>query len=101
MEIQSALIRANYLTGDATGEWNAESQQAMQRYQADHHWQTKIIPDSRALISLGLGPTSPAGTASAAAAPAVTPVQASKPAEHSRTGTSSALTLADAHSILN
>lgn len=28
----------------------------MTRYQADHGWQTKITPDSRALIKLGLGP---------------------------------------------
>ncbi len=28
----------------------------MLRYQADNGWQTKITPDSRALIKLGLGP---------------------------------------------
>jgi hypothetical protein len=28
----------------------------MQRYQADHGWQSKEVPDSRALIKLGLGP---------------------------------------------
>jgi hypothetical protein len=28
----------------------------MQRYQADHGWQTKVTPDARALIKLGLGP---------------------------------------------
>lgn len=28
----------------------------MQRYQADQGWQSKTIPDSRALIKLGLGP---------------------------------------------
>ena len=28
----------------------------MQRYQSDHGWQTKLIPDSRAIIKLGLGP---------------------------------------------
>jgi len=26
------------------------------KYQADHGWQSKVIPDSRALIKLGLGP---------------------------------------------
>ena len=29
----------------------------MRRYQGDHGWQTKEVPDSRALISLGLGPS--------------------------------------------
>ena len=28
----------------------------MVRYQADNGWQTKVAPDSRALIKLGLGP---------------------------------------------
>ncbi len=28
----------------------------MARFQADHGWQSKITPDSRALIKLGLGP---------------------------------------------
>jgi len=28
----------------------------MERYQADNGWQTKVVPDSRALIKLGLGP---------------------------------------------
>jgi hypothetical protein len=28
----------------------------MQKYQADHGWQSKQVPASRALIKLGLGP---------------------------------------------
>jgi len=28
----------------------------MQKYQADQGWQSKVVPDSRALIKLGLGP---------------------------------------------
>ena len=28
----------------------------MQKYQADQGWQTKLMPDSRALVKLGLGP---------------------------------------------
>lgn len=55
-QIQDALIHAHYLTGDATGKWDATTIAAMQKYQADHGWQTKIMPDSRALKSLGLGP---------------------------------------------
>jgi len=55
--IQEALIREHYLTGDANGSWNQSSEEAMRRYQADHGWQSKTVPDSRALISLGLGPS--------------------------------------------
>ncbi len=55
--IQEALIREHYLNGEPSGSWNQESEQAMRRYQADHGWQSKTVPDSRALISLGLGPS--------------------------------------------
>lgn len=55
-QIQDALIRQHYLTGPASGQWDEATEQAMQKYQADHGWQTKLVPDSRALISLGLGP---------------------------------------------
>jgi hypothetical protein len=55
--IQEALIREHYLSGEATGTWNQASEEAMRRYQADHGWQSKTVPDSRALISLGLGPS--------------------------------------------
>lgn len=55
-QIQKALIKANYLHGDPSGKWDEATEKAMQKYQSDHNWQTKIIPDSRALISLGLGP---------------------------------------------
>src|SRR5271168_630869 len=56
-EIQSALIREHYLTGEPSGQWDAESQAAMSKFQADQGWQTKLTPDSRALIKLGLGPS--------------------------------------------
>ncbi|HYX51952.1 MAG TPA: peptidoglycan-binding domain-containing protein [Candidatus Limnocylindrales bacterium] len=55
-EIQAALIKQNYLTGEPTGEWDSRSQAAMVRFQSDNGWQTKVVPDSRALIKLGLGP---------------------------------------------
>lgn len=55
--IQEALIRQHYLSGDATGTWNEASEAAMRRYQADNGWQSKTVPDSRALIKLGLGPS--------------------------------------------
>ena len=49
-------MREHYLSGQATGTWNEASEAAMRRYQGDHGWQTKTVPDSRALIKLGLGP---------------------------------------------
>jgi len=55
-EIQEGLIREHYLDGTASGVWDARSQSAMVRFQADNGWQSKVVPDSRALIKLGLGP---------------------------------------------
>lgn len=56
-EIQAALIRERYLTGEPSGQWDERTKKAMAQYQADHGWQSKRLPDSRALIGLGLGPT--------------------------------------------
>ena len=55
-QIQGALIREHYLAGPANGKWDPTTVAAMQKYQADHGWQTKLMPDSRALKNLGLGP---------------------------------------------
>jgi hypothetical protein len=55
-EIQQALIREKYLTGEPTGSWDERTQAALVKYQGDNGWQTKVVPDSRALIKLGLGP---------------------------------------------
>ena len=55
-QIQQALIREHYLNTDANGEWDSTTVAAMQKYQADHGWQTKLMPDARALKTLGLGP---------------------------------------------
>ena len=55
-EIQQALIREHYMTGEANGQWDSTTTSAMQKYQADQGWQTKLMPDSRALKKLGLGP---------------------------------------------
>ncbi len=81
-EIQEALIRQHYLDGAASGKWDAASEDAMRRYQGDNGWQNKTVPDSRALIKLGLGPnhdhllnpesamtTAPAGPTSPAQTP--------------------------------
>ena len=56
-EIQEALIREHYLKGAPSGLWDDSTQTAMRRYQASNGWQTKTVPDARALIKLGLGPS--------------------------------------------
>jgi peptidoglycan hydrolase-like protein with peptidoglycan-binding domain len=57
-QIQEALIREHYMKGEPSGKWDASTQQALHRYQSDQGWQSKTVPDSRALIRLGLGPDS-------------------------------------------
>ena len=56
-QIQAALVREHYLDGEPTGQWDQRTKDAMQKYQAANGWQTKTVPDSRALIKLGLGPS--------------------------------------------
>ncbi len=82
-QIQQALIREHYMTGEADGQWNSTTQAAMQKFQADHGWQTRLMPDSRALKSLGLGPdystainAQAAGTAGTTAGTAIPAAQA-------------------------
>jgi putative peptidoglycan binding protein len=55
-QIQDALIRQHYLSGEASGTWDDSTEKAMQKFQADNGWQSKTTPDARALIKLGLGP---------------------------------------------
>jgi peptidoglycan hydrolase-like protein with peptidoglycan-binding domain len=83
-EIQTALIREHYMTGQPSGTWDNATQAAMQRYQADQGWQSKTTPDARALIKLGLGPShdhllNPESAMTTTAAPA-DPKVAAKPA---------------------
>ncbi len=92
-EIQEALVREHYLNGTPSGKWDDASQNAMERYQADNGWQSKSVPDSRALIKLGLGPdhehllnpesamTSVPQQPKPSAKSAVTPISADAPAE--------------------
>jgi peptidoglycan hydrolase-like protein with peptidoglycan-binding domain len=56
MAIQQALIRAHYLNDEASGRWDSTTENAMQKFQADQGWQTKLMPDPRAIKKLGLGP---------------------------------------------
>jgi hypothetical protein len=101
-QIQNALIREHYLTAPASGEWDGTTEAAMQKYQADHGWQTKLTPDSRALIKLGLGPKTdtPQSVASTSAAPiSSTAATQANPAQAANSAMAG--TLADTHSIQN
>ena len=95
-EIQNALIREHYLTGPASGEWDATTEAAMQKYQADHGWQTKLTPDSRALIKLGLGPQNATQSAAGFTTPPI-----SGPAAPPAATPAIAGTLAAAHTLQN
>ena len=73
-QIQSALVKSGYLSSDAaSGHWDSQTEAAMQKLQADNGWQTKLIPDSRAIIKLGLGPAHDTGTSGASALTASEP----------------------------
>jgi peptidoglycan hydrolase-like protein with peptidoglycan-binding domain len=87
-QIQEALIRQNYLSGDADGNWDDRTQAAMRRYQGDHGWQSKVLPDSRALIKLGLGPdhSGVLNPETAAVSPYATGTPAGTPAAVTTTG---------------
>jgi peptidoglycan hydrolase-like protein with peptidoglycan-binding domain len=85
-DIQEALIREKYLAGPATGKWDAATESALRRLQGAQGWQTKVVPDSRALIKLGLGPDhdhllnpESAMTSLPATHPAAEPAEAKKP----------------------
>lgn len=60
-EIQQALIERGYLKGEASGKWDAESVDAMRRFQQDQNIETSGQLDSLSLIALGLGPRRTAG----------------------------------------
>jgi peptidoglycan hydrolase-like protein with peptidoglycan-binding domain len=55
-EIQEALIRHGYLGGEPSGVMDGNTKAALVKLQQENGWQTRIVPDSRALIKLGLGP---------------------------------------------
>lgn len=80
IEIQSALIRNGYLSGSPSGVWDVPTELAMQKYQAANGWQTRLTPDSRALIKLGLGSTPSAETGTFNGSSSSIPVAPAMPA---------------------
>ena len=76
-DIQEALIRQHYMTGTASGVWDNDTKAAMAKFQKDQGWQAKRIPDARALIKLGLGPTHETNTSTQVAGPTATAVSPS------------------------
>jgi hypothetical protein len=47
----------------------------MQKFQSDNGWQTKLVPDSRAIIKLGLGPAQDSGFNTSVASASETPTR--------------------------
>jgi len=84
-EIQQALASRGYYKGDADGKWNADSADALRRFQADQN----LSPDGRinslSLIAMGLGPkrlTAASGPAAGSSSlrPSSTPSSPAPPA---------------------
>jgi len=71
-EIQSALVERGYLNKGASGVWDADSADALRRFQQDQSLDATGKLNSLSLIALGLGPKHPT-PAPAPAAPAATP----------------------------
>jgi peptidoglycan hydrolase-like protein with peptidoglycan-binding domain len=54
--VQQALIERGYLNSSASGVWNADSIEALKRFEADQKVKVDGKIDSKMLIALGLGP---------------------------------------------
>ncbi len=55
-EIQQALVDKGYLQSTPSGTWDAQTTDAMRRFQADKHLPVTGTLNSMSLIQLGLGP---------------------------------------------
>lgn len=55
-EIQQALVEKGYLRSDPSGKWDADSMDALKRFQEDQNLDASGKLDSLSLIALGLGP---------------------------------------------
>ncbi len=55
-EIQQALAKQGYFSGEPNGKWDDPTRQAMRHYQEAHGFSATGMPDARSLMKLGLGP---------------------------------------------
>jgi peptidoglycan hydrolase-like protein with peptidoglycan-binding domain len=55
-EIQQALVSKGYLHSEPSGEWGADSAEALKRFQADQNLTPDGKLNSLSLIAMGLGP---------------------------------------------
>lgn len=55
-EIQQALIREGFLKQEATGKWDNSTRDAMRQFQQANGFAATGLPESKALMKLGLGP---------------------------------------------
>jgi putative peptidoglycan binding protein len=67
-EIQSALAEKGYLKSEPNGVWDADSVDAMKRYQADQKQDPSGKITAASIIGLGLGPSTASSPVSAQAA---------------------------------
>jgi peptidoglycan hydrolase-like protein with peptidoglycan-binding domain len=76
-EIQDALAAKGYLKSPSSGVWDADSIDAMQRFQKDHNLDPTGKLTARGLTALGLGTKQPDTTASLGATSEIesTPLQ--------------------------
>src|SRR6266700_1057420 len=42
-QIQEALIRQHYMSGAPSGKWDASTEEALRKFQADNGWQNKTV----------------------------------------------------------
>ena len=63
MEIQSALTKAGYYSGEVTGVYDENTKQAMKQYQQAHSLNASGLPSAHALKKLGVSKRSNATTA--------------------------------------
>jgi len=82
-EIQSALAREGYYKGDPSGKWDADTQDAMRRFQEEHGLSGNGKLDAPSLQKLGLG-SDIAGVS--APRPPQPPSEQTKPASPSASG---------------
>ncbi len=68
-EIQQAMADKGYFKGEVNGVWNADSVDALKRFQTDRNLPNDGKISSLSLIGLGLGPKHDGSVASAPAAP--------------------------------